>query len=168
MQCLLCKSATWPQGQVFEISRWRIDSARHFVTQHCDSQKHQRHLGMTKFGEIQVEQVDCQGLCVTDEERGCNLYRFREEFRLWAVHSNFEGSAKHSYYLDKNKDTWFVRSSHCLGKVEKSHMDYHTCDKCLELGSSHGVTRIFDMFSCLFHSIPILKALGGRCFQRLP
>ena len=165
LQCLVCTSPTWPTGQVLELSRWTVDCARHFVAQHCDSMKHQRALAKLQAGHIQVEHVDCQGLCVNDEERACHLYRFREEFRLWAVHSNFEGSAKHSYHLDKNIIVWerLRRATWTSRPVQNALSLEHLMEL---LGSFY---HIF-LFShpSLFHFLhDIVIYLSGTSFYRL-
>ena len=145
LQCTVCKTPTWPRGKVLDECSWKESSVRHFVEQHVKSQKHYSSVRREEQKPISANMVPCQGLCTADQERGQHLDRFEDEFKLWAVHSKFDmegaGGAKNTYWHEKNTDTWFVRAHQCERQTEEERFEFQVCPKCIELGTSRGVSR---------------------------
>eukprot|EP00438_Fugacium_kawagutii_P008763 Skav206806 [mRNA] locus=scaffold1990:253368:261683:- [translate_table: standard] len=157
IQCKVCTSKNWPNGRVIDGCFWKVDSIKHFVKQHCRSNRHLKKVRQINRGVVTMNRVPCMGLCILDSERNLQVYRFREEFRLWASHSNFEGSAKHTYWHVRNEDAWYVRAATCERECDETNLDYQTCPVCLDLGSAHGVAM---------NLVPLLhckSTLADRC-----
>lgn len=163
-RCTICKSATWPEGKVGEMSQAKAYSVEHFIKQHLDSSKHKRNLQRIeseKAGkEDEVLLVDCQALSVSHPTAKA-LYECRSEFGVWATFTNFQAHAKHTYWREAtgSEDTWYIRSQKCSKKVENlAGRERQVCDECLSLGQAHGVARSVVRFSLKYFSAKLLAA----------
>ena len=143
VRCNICKPKTWPDGRVLELGNLQVNNVKHFITQHLSSQRHRSNMLQLENLDPAVEQVECAGLSVNNAEVGDKLYKFRAEFELWAVHSNFEGCASHQYFYNASDRVWTVRSADCLKVCDRQkpgdHVS-HVCTKCVRLGGSHGAS----------------------------
>lgn len=139
LKCTICRTRTFPDGKILEMTSLREKTCRHFVTQHMKCATHQQR-AKQQIAEFQTPKVKCQALCVNDPENGSKLYTYKNEFALWAQHSNFVEMAKHPYFHDAGGDGWFVRAASCLQETEeRPNRQFQTCSACLVLGGSHGV-----------------------------
>ena len=145
VQCNICKTKKQPTGKIIELVQMTVDSARYYIGQHYKSGQHQRAMQDIQHEEdnaITVERSQCEGLSISDSEQARKLHTYQAEFRIWAMHSNFEGSARHSYTQSATEGDWNVRSQHCLKETPtRPGFEHQVCSKCHELGGAHGVSR---------------------------
>ena len=145
VRCNLCVSEKWKEGKVIECNVLRVGSLKHFIRQHFKCRQHLDALRGKK--ETPGDMVPCTGLCINDPVAQ-KLHQHRSEFKIWASLANFHECAKHSYWFDANEDSWIIRSHHCLKECPvKEATEHNTCEKCIQLGSAHGVAR--KSFRCV-------------------
>ena len=155
VQCTLCKSKTWPEGKVVECNQLKVYNLQYFLGSHSTSSGHQKALVRDSQPVVAAHKSKCEALCI-ESPMADKLYMFRDEFRLWAEHTNFENMAKHSYWQAPNSTTWFVRSADCEQECDhRPGNDYQVCRECLDLGHGQrvpGWILVYDVCMCLLLS----------------
>ena len=141
-RCNICRTPSWPNGKVGELSKMRLRDVQTFVNNHlvCPS-----HRGYVKKAQqiLTVPQVECKGVSINDAHEGGLLFELREEFQIWASMANFEGCAQHHYSWDATNSSWRVQSKSCEKNMEQPGPNSPAiCAPCLKLIGSH-------MASCL-------------------
>ena len=141
-RCTLCRTGKYPHGKIGECNELKLNSVKHFITNHIQSFCHQRNLRrdqqkMNPGGDDDDDEVDCEGIAVNDPVSGGALHIFRHEFGLWATMANFAEFAKHRYMRDANQDTWIIKSCDCKGQVSRGEFPpggRPACSECKKLG----------------------------------
>lgn len=151
VRCNVCRSRTWPHGKVLEAGRLKEYMVRHFVTQHLQSPTHLRNLAKAQASsDIQVDQVPCEGLHLSDDQNAGKLLIYKQEFEVWASLTNFEGFAKHTYSRHCNDNEWVIRAQSCEQTCAKREgVSKQVCKECMALGRGHSVPW-HDFSFCFF------------------
>lgn len=160
-RCNLCKTRTWPQGKVGELSKPKKKSIKHFIKQHLKSSAHQRRVReMHKLEAPPVpdrQLVPCEGLGVDDPQVSGALLKYSREFSIWApmTSSKFQ---KNIYYKD-DSGGWCCRASNCSEMCQRvATRERQVCEECLKLGSGHGVVRTLRRFAMKYYAAKLLNA----------
>ena len=123
-RCSLCVTKRWPTGKVGDLCEPKLNTVKHFLSQHLSSETHKKNARTKEnFGIDPEEQgtIDCGGIHIDDPAAARCLHKFRPEVELWLSHTNFEsGFRRHSYSKPENSNTWHVRSGTCEKKVERN------------------------------------------------
>eukprot|EP00438_Fugacium_kawagutii_P028424 Skav221014 [mRNA] locus=scaffold2350:235252:241894:- [translate_table: standard] len=156
IRCTVCKSRSWPEGKVLELDMLKLNSVKHFAERHMKCGMHVNNLAAANAPAITAHTLQCHGLCVNDADQGNRLYQYREEFMLWAAHSNLQGNAKHDYSYRASEGIWFVKSSQCRERCLSRPGMRPVCEKCLEMGYNHGVIANAKRFARKYHAAQLL------------
>ena len=163
-RCKACPSKCQPLGKVGDLTQWKMWAVKHFLTQHCDTPKHINNVKQLEGTVETEEKVDCEALCIEDEDAAGKLFIYRQEFHLWASIANFQDNAKHKYWHDGNQNAWYIRSSECQVTTTASQdMGRNICASCLQLGAAHSASWFWiEMFKfCSPPDIPWYSSRSG-------
>lgn len=104
VRCMVCKTHSFPDGKVIDMSSGKVSAAAHFLRQHCASAKHQRSMiaqeALEGEAHIAPEFVECEAYLLDGKGTGL-LQKFITEMNLWATFVNLPEFAKHRYLKDK-------------------------------------------------------------------
>lgn len=151
-RCKACPTKCQPLGKVGDLTQWKVWAVKHFLTQHTNTPTHINNVNRLEGTEKSVEKVDCEALCIEDEDTAGKLFLYRHEFQLWASIANFQDNAKHKYWQDGNQNAWYIRSSECEETTAASKAaGRNVCASCLQLGEAHSESWFWiEIFTVVF------------------
>ena len=159
-KCSVCTSPKWPLGKVGECNQMQLISVQHFIRKHLASPSHIKACQKSEIGEQEENRVSCVGIC-TGDETGGKFFELREEFHLWASHSNLADHGKHSYSQVENSNDWIVVAEGCKGQVKESEVldgSRAACACCLDMGRQRSLQRTVQKFWWKYHAALLLSA----------
>lgn len=176
VRCHACRSAKQPGGKIIDLVSTAKGSVRGFLRQHCQSQTHvdgveqwlKRNRGETEEDEEMAEPlkglhtVPCTGFSLT--QGGHKLSEYREEFKLWATHTNLNHKLnKHTYSWKLKEEELNIFHEKCLKVVEVPQDEEHgVCQHCLTVESTANTGRNAIRFATKYW---IARILHARLFQ---
>ena len=175
-RCNLCKTKSQNLGKVGDLCAAKASSVEYFLDKHLKSAKHQEELQKHLAGDQHDEQVECEGLLLSDQRAAGQLYDLREEFATWTRFANLQRFARHSYKYDANRKSWRIHAAQCLQSCEADGAGRKMCHECAKLGKASAIAKTVLKFAWkywparwlntrLFHSKDALDELEVEILQ---